>query len=240
MKDTWADGANFAIYDFMTEEMKLSGAQLLVFALIFSFTKTAGGFCGARSYAARATGTTLRTVDRALEELTKKGYLTKEESEGSATPIYRANAELAEQMAKKLAARKAKQKRCKNGICQNSITPVPKCQLTDAKIAPNNSMITNNINCLSSSSKRTRAYGHSPRFKVESFGRDGGVSLTMEQYEYLCYLIGEEILTAYIRKLELYMENPNDHPIRSHFKTLCRFIKEDFSLSEGIKEKHLR
>jgi hypothetical protein len=76
-----------------------------------------------------------------------------------------------------------------------------------------------------------------PKYNVKNYGRDGLIALTDEQYDYLCTLIDEELLAAYIRKLELYIMNDSLHPISSHFKTLLRFIEEDFSVPSEKKRR---
>ena len=66
---------NYSIYRFMTRDLGLRGAELLVFALIYSFTVTVGEFSGSRAYVAETVGVSERTVDRAMRELTAKGLI---------------------------------------------------------------------------------------------------------------------------------------------------------------------
>ena len=97
-------------------------------------------------------------------------------------------------------------------------------------MTPNNQEIIKNIINQSSSSSRTHEEMSFPKYKVRSFGVDGLVSLTDEQYDHLLTLVDEETLHDYIRRLELYMLTPSEHHIRNHFKLLCKFINEDFSV----------
>jgi len=70
----------FIIYDFMTEELKLKGAELLVYALIFGFCQNGRGiYDGSISYLAKRTGISSRTAIRTLDELIKKNLLKKKE-----------------------------------------------------------------------------------------------------------------------------------------------------------------
>ena len=67
---------NYTVYRFMTGELGLRGAELQVYALIYSFTVTgAGGFSGSRAYIAETVGVSVRTVDRALGELFSRGLI---------------------------------------------------------------------------------------------------------------------------------------------------------------------
>ena len=223
--------ANYSIHGFMTEALKLSGAELLVFALLYSFSRS-GTFSGSRRYLAEATATTLRTVDRALASLLERGYVVRVEGDGTErNPIYRTSEEAISEAVQKNRKRKSRTKGCQKDTCQNDTPPVSKCQSESDKIAPNNQEIIKNINKLSSSSSsRTRVFDVSPKYEIRSYGKDGLVSMTQEQYDYICSLVGREIAYDYIRKLEMYMSEPTDFPIRSHFKTICKFIEEDCSI----------
>ena len=68
-------GDNYSVYGFMTRELGLKGAELQVFALIYSFTRATGEFSGSRSYIATRVGITERTVDRAMRELVLRGLV---------------------------------------------------------------------------------------------------------------------------------------------------------------------
>lgn len=70
----------FIIYDFMTEKLKLKGAQLLVYALVFGFCQNGrGAYDGSISYLAKRTGISSRTAIRILDELVKKKLIKKNE-----------------------------------------------------------------------------------------------------------------------------------------------------------------
>ena len=224
--------ANYSIHAFMTEAMKLSGTKLLVYALMYSFSKN-GAFSGSRRYIAGATGSTLRTVDRAIDSLLEEGLLLSGTEDGKLT--YRADMERADSYLKR--HEKALKKARQNGTCQNDISPVSKCRPKVDKMTPNNQEIIKNINNLSSSSSVRTREREEPKYNVKNYGRDGLIALTDEQYDYLCTLIDEELLAAYIRKLELYIMNDSMHPISSHFKTLLRFIEEDFSVPTDKKRR---
>ena len=219
---------NYSIHSFMTCIMKLSGAELLVYALIYSFSRT-GAFNGSRAYISSATGVTVRSVDRVLAKLTEKGYISRvTECGNSPHATYVANMDYA-RICEQMMLRGADERQ--NVPRKNVSKKETKCRAEKDKMSPDNQEINKEIINRSSSSSRTYTQeGNFVKYKVRSYGRDGLVSLTEEQYGYLRMLVGTETLTDYIRKLELYMLEPHEFPIRNHFKLLRKFIEEDFSL----------
>ena len=70
----------FIIYDFMTEKLKLKGAQLLVYALVFGFCQNGRGvYDGSISYLAKRTGISKRSITNILKSLVEKQLLIKKE-----------------------------------------------------------------------------------------------------------------------------------------------------------------
>ena len=65
------------------------------------------------------------------------------------------------------------------------------------------------------------------RFKLVSFGRQGFVAMTPEQYIKLREMVPEEILFCYILRLE--EEIGNGIRTHSNYKTLKKWITEDLS-----------
>ena len=71
---------NYTVYAFMIER-GLRGAELLVYALIYSYTRDGGrAFYGSQEHIADRTGLSLRSVQRALLSLTEGGHLEKRSS----------------------------------------------------------------------------------------------------------------------------------------------------------------
>ena len=70
------------VYCFMGNEMNLKRTEKMVFAIIYGFAKSGLSFTGSREYLAEWSACSLRTVDRALASLVKKGYICKGESHG--------------------------------------------------------------------------------------------------------------------------------------------------------------
>ena len=66
----------YVIYGFMTELLGLSGSELLVFALLYSFCRGTGrAFWGSRQYLAGRLGISLSSVDRGVRGLKAKGLI---------------------------------------------------------------------------------------------------------------------------------------------------------------------
>ena len=68
----------FTIQDWMVQDLKLRGADLLVFAVIYGFTQGAQGiFSGTGHYIAYITGLSRQSVVRSLDVLVSKQYVQK-------------------------------------------------------------------------------------------------------------------------------------------------------------------
>ena len=80
----------FIIHHFMTKELGLGGAKLLVYALIYSFTVSEGSFFGSRRYICEICGITDSTAGRVLKELVSVGLLEREERSNFQTVKYKA------------------------------------------------------------------------------------------------------------------------------------------------------
>ena len=81
----------YVLYDFMKEELSLSGVALQVYALIYSFTK-AGGDCHASiKNIAKRIGTTPTSVKRAIKDLIEQDYIVKTTNNQSTANHYIAN-----------------------------------------------------------------------------------------------------------------------------------------------------
>ena len=78
----------YALYDFMTRDLGLSGVALRVYALIYSFTAAGGNCHGSLDYIAERTQASKRMVQRALDLLVKREYVIKEKISPSHPSIY--------------------------------------------------------------------------------------------------------------------------------------------------------
>jgi hypothetical protein len=72
-------GSTFLVHEWMPRELKLKGNELLVFALIFSFSRTGNKYTGSLSYLRRITGLSKSTLMRILKSLCLKKLTLKTE-----------------------------------------------------------------------------------------------------------------------------------------------------------------
>ena len=83
--------SSFKIYSFMYGELGLSGRHLIIYALIYSYTK-GGGMCYAsRRHLAEIAGISAKYVSATIKELVEKGLVTLVGVSDSQTNIYRAD-----------------------------------------------------------------------------------------------------------------------------------------------------
>jgi hypothetical protein len=73
------DGSYIAIQSFMVKDLKLKGNELLVYGIIYGFSKDGKAFNGSLQYLADWCNCSKVTVISTLQSLVKKGYLTKKE-----------------------------------------------------------------------------------------------------------------------------------------------------------------
>ena len=77
-----------------------------------------------------------------------------------------------------------------------------------------------------------KPYSDKPRYELMSFGNDGAVALTWEQYNELRKLLPSEDLHAYFIRLENFIKHlPTSSPFpHSHYHTLKKWITKDNSI----------
>ncbi|MCR5046819.1 MAG: helix-turn-helix domain-containing protein [Treponema sp.] len=71
--------STFLVHEWMPRELKLKGNEILVFAIIFSFTRTGSKFTGSLRYLKRLTGLSKSTLMRMLKSLCQKKLAVKTE-----------------------------------------------------------------------------------------------------------------------------------------------------------------
>ena len=69
--------AYFRVWGFMRSELGLEKTELMVYALIYSYFRSATSFTASRDYISEWVGSGKSAVDVALASLLKKGYITK-------------------------------------------------------------------------------------------------------------------------------------------------------------------
>ena len=83
--NTVSGESNFKIYQFMIDDMRLTGAELMTYALIYSYFASETPFTLSRCRIAQRTAGSRATVDRSLSSLLKKGYINKLDTRGITT-----------------------------------------------------------------------------------------------------------------------------------------------------------
>ena len=183
----------FYILEFMSK-LELSGIQLSVYALIYSFSVGASGlFYGSHQYIANTLSVSTKTVQRALKALRERGLIEKIELDGRKG--YRA----VEQFYK-----------------EPPLTPSPEAN-TDAMLYESekydsqeyqdeyedeNGFVHSDLTD-SFKANYERLHRHQrPKYEKLTFGNQGLVGLTREQYHALRKLVNQETLNIYITRYE--------------------------------------
>ena len=69
---------NYAIHDFMTEQLHLKGTELLLYALVYNFSQDGNGcFYGTADYAAKKVNCTRRSIVSTFASLVESGLLSR-------------------------------------------------------------------------------------------------------------------------------------------------------------------
>lgn len=74
-----SDDKFIIIYDWMVENLQLSGNRLIVYGIIYSFSKKGGWFQGSASYLCKRSGVTERGIRKILKGLREDGLIAKKE-----------------------------------------------------------------------------------------------------------------------------------------------------------------
>lgn len=72
-------GSYFKIYSYMITDLKLSGNELIILALIHNFTTTTEYKCfyGSQAYIGKCIGVSRQTANSCINDLIRKGYIEK-------------------------------------------------------------------------------------------------------------------------------------------------------------------
>ena len=210
----------YALYDFMTRDLGLSGVALRVYALIYSFTAAGGNCHGSIEYIAERTQSSRTSVKRALQILVTNDFVKKEQTLSNQPCIY--TALVGPQV--------------QNGPA-NDETQVQNDPLTGSKwtgrrskMDPNNKdnnkednkdnyLLTNNC-CIEE--LRTIEIGN------------GTVKLTFHQYASLIRAIGVEATIHYIRTLDRQIASHPERTYPNHYKTIVTWAREDYRLDSPV------
>ena len=201
----------FIVFDFMVEEMGLGGVELLVFALIFSFTRVGKNCHGSLDYISRRVGASYSTVNRAIKRLLEKNYITKLSGAPGVVGHYVANVEGFGQF-----------------DCQIEGEPQADCNTTSVKMTDNNKEIKKEITTTTTTTKAPD--GKKRPGRLMPFGDEKLVMMTYSQLADLYSRLGRRTTDHYIMVLEKCMlTRPEAHFI-NHYKTILDWATEDTQL----------
>ena len=202
--------SSFLIHSFMIDRLGLSGTELLVFALIYSFTKAGSSCYGSYDYIAGRVGASISTVGRAIKHLLEKNNIVRLAGTQGAVWHFEANVE----------------NLCQNEI-QNDIAALSNCNTASVKMTDNNKEIIKEI----TSTTTTKApNGAKKPERLMAFGSEQIVMMSWRQYMDLVNKIGDETTDYYIEVLQSYMIRcPGSH-FKSHYKTILAWAAEDASI----------
>lgn len=200
------------LFDWMINDLGLSGNKLNLYALIYGFSRVEGCyFTGSLSYITKTLGVNKTTAIRHLKELTDEGMIVREEQviNGVVFPKYKA---------------------ISNATGGGKIQPgvVAKCNRGGCKMQPNNTNdnINNNIDNIPPLS---------PKQKKNKIEYAEGVSLTLEEYDRLVSEFGESSTQAAIEYLSLYKQEKG-YKTKSDNLTIRRWVMDAVNKRKPEKE----
>ena len=71
------ENAYYSIWGFMVVDLELKNAELMIYAIIYSYFRNGDTFTGSRKYLAEWTGYSLTSVDTGLKNLIRMGLVSK-------------------------------------------------------------------------------------------------------------------------------------------------------------------
>ena len=215
------------IQGWMRSEMGLSGAALMVYAVIYGFSQTGNCYySGSIDYLAEWAGVKRRQVISILKDLTESGYIEKNEV-GYNRFRYRTDREM---------VRNARREWCNNCTIDGAkMTPDGAKMTPDgAKSAPNNIDIYNNNN-INKNTHNAGAREEASEAATILCGPNKNVKLTPAQLEELENRIPNQ-LTRYIHRLSRYKVGRDNAAMMDDFQWLLGWLSEDCA---DVKERDL-
>ena len=212
----------YAIYDFMTRDLRLSGVALRVYALIYSFTAAGGDCHGSLDYIAERTQASRMSVCRALNLLVTRGYVTKLKSSPNRPSVYTANLNAIDQNVTVT----------DEAQYQNVTATVSECYGDSTKMLHNNkdnNKEDNKDNYLPTNNC------YRDELRPIEIG-NGTVRLTFHQYASLIRAIGVQPTIDYIRKLDRQITVHPERTYPNHYKTIVTWAREDFRIDSRAEE----
>ena len=209
--------SGFVVYGFMVGELGLTGTRLLVYALIYSFKKSGLAYYGTLGYLSDRIGCSSASVKRSLKVLLDANLITKVYEKDSKTPIYTIND-----------PKENDENDEKDGVKTTvDFEPLRGSFCTSEKLilSPKNKERINNTSSTSSKGAYEQEKDRSVFFL--KYGVEGLVTMTKEQYNALCSSLGEEMTETYIGRLETYLISNPGVCLKSHYKAIRKWARED-------------
>ena len=212
----------YALYDFMTRDLGLSGVALRVYALIYSFTAAGGDCHGSIEYIAERTQSSRTSVKRALQILVAKGFAKKEQALSNQPGIY--TALVGPQV----------QNGPANDEMQVQNNPLTGSKWTGrrSKMDPNNK--DNNKEDNKDNYLPTNNCYRDELRTIEIGERS--VKLTFHQYASLIRALGVQPTIDYIRKLDRQITAHPERTYPNHYKTIVTWAREDYRIDARGEE----
>ena len=196
---TTEKGSSFLIHRFMAEELKLTGGRLLIYALIYSFSRSkAGLYFGPPDYLSLMSGMSHSSVRRVLGELLDLGYI------------------------EKCTIRKKTGYRAVEVREEEDLNADMPPNEAEEELPSQGYMLEREIDVRELIAAPTLK----PKYVFHSLSKMGLVSMTAEQYQRLLGLVDEDKLTGYIYRIEDMILNQG-YSVHSPYRTIKRWIKED-------------
>ena len=195
----------YQICGFMLEELNLGGSELLIYAILYSFSSGDNGFYGSYEYLCRLSGLSQSTVKRILKNLINKRLIIKHIKDGSTK--YKVTRE--------------------NKRSLQTITPPSSDYLYGnwkEKIPPPTKVRREDRSLYDYIMCKGR-----PVHEFYSITDVGIVKMTPEQYCYLLRLVGEDKLFDYIEYVEAKIKS-GEYKCVPDYKLIKKWILEDTAL----------
>ncbi len=213
---TKTSNTGFFIYDFMIDRLCLTGIPLLVYALIYSFSKAGNDCHGSLGYIAERVGAGETSVKRALKLLLDRALIIKQSDPNLRTKIYKANLSVV----------------LGKDVELSKIDPPGTDLIGDIDLAFEGSEMNHNNKEIikTTTSTTTNASQKSEDLEFLRFGYEKIVWLTRGQYLDLEDKLGEDTLDYYIMRVQDCLITKPDICIKNHYKTILRWAREDAAI----------
>ena len=197
----------YALYDFMTRDLGLSGVALRVYALIYSFTAAGGDCHGSIEYIAKRVEASYKSVQISLNRLVEKGYVTKKTVKPKKPSVYIAVTDV----------------------------PITDYRLNDTKLPIESVKTTDNNKEDNKDNYLPTNNCYRDELRPIAIG-ERSVRLTFHQYASLIRAIGVQPTIDYIRKLDRQITAHPERTYPNHYKTIITWAREDYRIDARGEE----